>query len=64
MALGNAECSQTLAKQTNANLNMLQLYLIRSSRIAKIKGGRIKQRPVARYMDFANFYLPRNKGRP
>ena len=24
----------------------------------------MKQRPVARYMDFANFSLPRNKGRP
>ena len=26
MTLGNAECSQTLAKQTTANPNMIQSY--------------------------------------
>ena len=42
MTLVNAECSHTLAIKTNAKLNIIKLW------VAKIKGGWIKQRPVAK----------------
>ena len=49
MALGNAECLQTLAKQTNVKVNMLQCCSdIIKLWVTKIKGELIKQRSVAK----------------
>ena len=64
MALGNAECLQTLAKQTNVKVNMLQCCSdIIKLWVTKIKGELIKQRSVAKQVDFNDLSLPRNEGR-
>ena len=47
MTLGNADCSQILAKQTISKLNMLYWYN-QTKLGVKIKGGWIKQRPIAK----------------
>ena len=69
MTLSNTDCLQTSAKQTNAKLNNNCSVIICCSDIiklsvAKIKGGWIKQNPVAKKLHFANFSTSRNEGRP